>query len=144
MTKMEQVLAALFSAVSAGMPQGVKVLRNETLPSRIPPDGLVIIRDGNPGEPVDVLMSPPLYFYDHRVEVDLIVDQPPARRDGTFDSLKESLGQLLAADRTLGGVCDYAEGESPSPQTISLDGAEGWKAATVVVVVSYGSSDPLL
>jgi hypothetical protein len=40
----------------------VPVLRGEVLPERIPPSGLMILRDGNPGEP-GVTLSPLMYLY---------------------------------------------------------------------------------
>jgi len=40
----------------------VPVLRGEVLPERIPPGGLMILRDGNPGEP-GVTLSPLMYHY---------------------------------------------------------------------------------
>lgn len=138
----EQVLKALFAALDAEKPLGAKVLRNEVLPERIPAAGLVILRDGAPGEP-EPLMSPPHYYYEHRAEVDVIVDLPPNTRDTTFDALKLAVGRAIAADRTLGGLCDYTLGEAPAPLMLPIEGAEGFKAATIPVVLAYGSPDPL-
>lgn len=53
----EQVLKALFAALGARMPVGATLVRNETLPSRIPAGGWVCLRDGNPGDP-DFLFRP--------------------------------------------------------------------------------------
>ena len=139
----EKVLKALLAALEAAKPAGAKVLRNEVLPERIPAAGLIILRDGNPGEP-EPLMSPPHYYYEHRAEVDVIVDRPPTARDSTFDALKQAVGAAIAADRTLGGLCDYALGEAPAPLMLPIEGAEGFKAATIPVVLAYGSPDPLL
>jgi hypothetical protein len=150
----EKVLKALLSALETAKPAGAKVLRNEVLPERIPAAGLIILRDGNPGEP-EPLMSPPHYYYEHRAEVDIIVDRPAklqtqaqgsvtSARDSTFDALKQAVGAAIAADRTLGGLCDYALGEAPAPLMLPIEGAEGFKAATIPVVLAYGSPDPLL
>lgn len=139
----EKVLKALLAALEAAKPTGAKVLRNEVLPERIPAAGLIILRDGNPGEP-EPLMSPPHYYYEHRAEVDVIVDRPPTARDGAFDALKQAVGAAIAADRTLGGLCDYALGEAPAPLMLPIEGAEGFKAATIPVVLTYGTADPLL
>jgi hypothetical protein len=142
-SKSETVLCALFAALGAARPENTRVLRNETLPERIPAGGLIILRDGTPGEP-EVLLSPLGYYYEHRAEIDIIVDRPPVSRDADFDALKTAVGAAIAADRTLGGLCDYVLGEAPAPLLVPIDGADSLKAATLAVVLIYGSSDPLL
>jgi hypothetical protein len=142
-SKSETVLLALFAAIEAATPENARASRNETLPERIPQGGLIILRDGAPGEP-EVLLSPPSYYYEHRAEIDIIVDRPPDARDAAFDLLKTAVGAAIAADRTLGGLCDYVLGEAPAPLLVPIDGADSLKAATVPVVLIYGSSDPLL
>lgn len=134
---------ALHAVVESAAPSGVTVLRNAVLPARIPPKGMIIVRDGTPGE-AEVLLSPPLYYYEHEAEVEIIVDQPAALQDAVFDALKQAVGTALAADRTLGGLCDFVLGRSPAPVLLPIDGGEGLKAATIPVVLMYGSPDPLL
>ena len=46
----------------------VPVLRGEVLPERVPTSGLIILRDGDPGDPA-VTLSPLLYHFQHRVEL---------------------------------------------------------------------------
>lgn len=58
----EAILAALHARLSA-LP--ATVLRGEVRPERVPADGLLILRDGEPGEP-DVTLSPLAYHYQHR------------------------------------------------------------------------------
>ena len=55
-SKRETVLAAAKTLVAAALP-GVEVRRNLAKTERIPPGGLVVIRDGDPGEP-EVSLSP--------------------------------------------------------------------------------------
>jgi hypothetical protein len=139
----ETVLAALAARVGAALPAGAVFLRNALLPERVPAAGIVILRDGDPGEP-EALMSPPFYFYEHRAELDVVVDSASAAdRDAAFDALKLAIGAIIAVDRTLGGLCDYVLGEAPAPVDLPIDGAEGLKAATIGVVLAYATSDPL-
>jgi hypothetical protein len=142
-TTSEGVLLALMSAIQAAAPAGAKVLRNEVIPQRIPAAGVMILRDGVPGDP-EVLLSPLTYLYNHRAEVDLIVDRPGPGRDAAFDALKAAVGAAVAADRTLGGLCDYVLAEAAAPLMVPIEGAEGFKAATISVDLIYGSADPLL
>jgi hypothetical protein len=143
MSTSEQVLTALFAALGAHLPEGVKILRNAVLPERIPAGGVAILRDGDPGEP-EFLFSPALYLYDHRAEIDLVVEAAsPADRDAAFDALKLAVGVALAIDRTLGGLCDTVQGEAPAPVELPIEGAEGLKAASLGIILCYATSDPL-
>jgi hypothetical protein len=143
-TTSEDALTALLAALGTTLPANAKLLRNVILPERIPPQGVAILRDGDPGEP-EVLLSPPRYIYEHRAEIDIAVEAANAAdRDGAFDALKRAIGEALAADRTLGGRCDYVIGEAVAPVGLPIDGAEGLKAATIGIVLTYETADPLL
>lgn len=143
MTKSETVLAALFGALAATLPPGAQLLRDAVLPERIPAAGLMILRDGDPGVP-EALLSPPRWYYEHRAEIDVLVDRPaPAARDAAFDALVVSIGRALAVDPTLGGLVDHALGEAPAPLALAIEGAEGIKAATIGIILPYDTSDPL-
>jgi hypothetical protein len=56
-----------------------------------------------------------------------------ADRDAAFDTLTTSIGAALAADRTLGGLCDWVEAEAPRPVDLPVDGAASLKAAVIPV-----------
>ena len=142
-SKSETVLQALNAALATTLPAGAKLLRNAVLPERVPAKGVMILRDGNPGTP-EALMSPPLYIYDHRAEIDVVVEGKESEREAAFDALKLAIHAAIEADRTLGGLCDYAIGEAPAPIDLAIEGAEGFKAATIPVVLTYGIADPLL
>jgi len=138
-TRREQVLSALHDQLK-GITGGVAVLRNASLPERIPDAGLLILRDGTPGEP-EVTLSPLRYHYQHRAEIEAVVQG--ASRDTGFDTLCASIGAALAADRTLGGLCDWVEAEAPQPVDLPVDGAASLKAAVIPVVLHYSTADPL-
>lgn len=138
----ETILAALHARLVAGLP-GVEVLRNSALPEALGAAGLVILNDGDPGEP-EFIMSPPMFAYEHRAEIDVIVDAADAAaRDTAFDALKLAIGTAIRTDRTLGGRCDYVMAEAPAPQELPVEGASGLKAATIGVILSYVAPDPL-
>ena len=137
-SKRETVLAALHARLRT---LAAPVLRGDVLPERIPPTGLIILRDGKPGEP-EVTLSPLTYFYEHRAELEVVI-QSGSGRDAMFDSLTASIGTALAADRTLGGLCDWIEAEAPEPVDLPIEGAAALKAAVIIVVLHYASPDPL-
>ena len=136
-TTRETILAALHARLQ---PLATPVLRDEVLPERIPAAGLIILRDGQPGEP-EVTLSPLRYHYQHRAEIEAVVQG--ADRDATFDALCASIGTALAADRTLGGFCDWVEAEAPQPVDLPVDGAAGLKAAVIPIILHYSTADPL-
>lgn len=141
-SKSEQVLGALHSALVSGL-AGVTVVRNEAVPLEIPAAGLVILRDGEPGEP-EFIHSPATWYYEHRAEAEVYVDlSTAALRDARFDQIKTGIASALAGNRTLGGLVDYAVGENPSPLELSHEGIPGVKAGVIIVVLPYDTSDPL-
>jgi hypothetical protein len=119
----------------------VPVLRGEVLPERVPPTGLMILRDGTPGEP-GVTLSPLMYHYQHRAELEVIV-QSAAQRDSLFDVLTAQIGAVIAADRTLGGLCDWVEPDAPDPVDLPIEGGSSLKAAVLPVILHYATADPL-
>ena len=133
----ETILTALHARLSA-LP--AIVLRGDVLPERVPTDGLLILRDGEPGEP-EVTLSPLVYHYQHRTEIEAVVQG--ADRDATFDTLTASIGNALSADRTLGGLCDWVEAEAPRPVDLPVEGAASLKAAVIPVILHYTTADPL-
>ena len=106
----------------------------------MPAAGLLILRDGDPGEPA-VTLSPLRYHYQHRAEVEAVV-QTGTGRDAAFDIINAGVGIVLAADRTLGGLCDWAVAEAPRPVDLAIEGAATLKAA-IPIVLHYATSDPL-
>lgn len=134
----ETVLASLHVRLQS---LAAPVLRGDVLPERIPATGLIILRDGKPGEP-EVTLSPLTYFYEHRAELEVVI-QAGSNRDTLFDDLTANIGAVIAADRTLGGLCDWVEAEAPEPVDLPIEGAASLKAAVITVVLHYASPDPL-
>lgn len=141
--KSETVLKALLAVLEVSKPAGASLERNSVLPQSIPAAGAMILRDGDPGQP-EVTLSPLEYHYEHRAEVDVLIDRPASARDAAFDTLVRAVGAALASDRTLGGLCDWVEGEAPAPLSLAIEGAEGLKAATLTLVLHYSTPDPLV
>ncbi len=136
-TPRETILAALHARLSA-LP--ATALRGDVLPERVPTVGLMILRDGEPGEP-GVTLSPLRYHYQHRAEIEAVVQG--ADRDMTFAALCASIGAAISADRTLGGRCEWVEAEAPRPVDLPVDGAASLKAAVIHVILHYTTADPL-
>ena len=138
MTQRETILAALHGLLQT-LP--AIALRGDVLPERVPAAGLMILRDGNPGEP-GVTLSPLTWHYQHRAELEVVV-QANDGRDADFDHLIAQIGAALSADRTLGGLCDWVEAEAPEPVDLPIEGATSLRAAIIPVVLHYSVGDPL-
>lgn len=141
MTSRETILQALFTllqTVNAG-----KVLRNEALPEKIPSGGLLILRDGDPGEP-EVLLSPLSYYWQHRAQLEVVVQKGDADdRDAALDDLLQAVAAAIGGNRTLGGLCDRVTAFAPDTSTVSIEGTAQIKGAVVPVELIYTTSDPL-
>jgi hypothetical protein len=142
MSQRENAIGALF-AVLGELSLGATVKRNAALPERVSDQAMAILRDGEMGEP-EVSLSPLTYHWQHQVAIELFVADPDARaRDARMDGLLVELATLIEADRTLGGVIEYAEIGTPKFDELAPDGTGGIKACLLTVVLHYSSPGPL-
>ena len=74
-TKRETILAALHARLQS---LAAPVLRGDVLPERIPATGLIILRNGKPGDP-EVTLSPLTYFYEHWAELEVVIQAGTGR-----------------------------------------------------------------
>ena len=137
----EQALTGLFLCLQSIT--GPTVKRNEPLPTKVPEAGLIILRDGDPGEP-EVILSPTRYVYQHRAEVEVLVQEADqAERDAALDTLLVAVGTALAGDSSLGGKVDIAHPGSPELLQETIEGAPTIKAALIPVCLEYTTLNPL-
>jgi hypothetical protein len=102
-SRAEQVLEAL-KALLDTVPDAI-VERNSVLPEKIPHGGLIILRDGDPGEPEQALGGFGGTYYQHAVDIEVYVDEgDAAARDAAFDALLQEIGAAFESHPTLGGL----------------------------------------
>jgi hypothetical protein len=141
-SRREQVLDGIKMLIATALPNA-DVKRNLAKPERIPPGGLVIVRDGDPGEP-EVMLSPLLYVYTHRVPIEIAAyESSSATREQVLDEILGAIGTAVAGDRTLGGLCDFIEAEATATDDIDTAGARPGRWADAAIVAVYGTPDPL-
>jgi len=141
-SKAEQVLDALRGVLD--LVPGAVVQRNSVLPEKIPAGGLIILRDGDPGEPEQALGGFGSTYYQHAVEIEVYVEEgDAAARDAAFDALLQQIGAALEADPTLSGLAFGPTYGRPEPSIEAVPGAPAIKAATLTVTVDYESDAPL-
>ena len=141
-SKAEQMLDAL-KALLETIPDAL-VERNSVLPEKVPGGGLIIVRDGDPGEPEQALGGFGNAYYQHAVEVEVYVEEGDAvARDAAFDALLQQIGAALESAPTLGGLAFGLTYGRPEPSIEVVAGAPAIKTATLSVTVDYESDAPL-
>ena len=141
MSKREQILGLLASILAEQLP--AKVCRNEVLPEKVPAAGLVILRDGEPGEP-DVTLNPRSEFYAHRVELEVYVPRDPdGSGEAALDQLLGRIGAALRVDETLGGLAENLTPSAPETGALALEGAPPVLTARLIIAIEYLVSDSL-
>ena len=141
-SKTEQVLEAIKSLL-VSVPNA-KVERNTAVPEKVPTGGLIVLRDGDPGEPETALGGFGGIYYSHNIEVELYIEEGDATaRDTAFDTLVQSIGTVLEADPTLGGFAFGMSYGRPEIDTEAVAGAAAIKTGTIIVTVEYETTSPL-
>ena len=134
MSMREAAIAALYGRLAtslAGRNPAPLVLRGETVPQRLPPGGLVVIRDGETVEETAIL-SPLAWAVEHRAEVEVV-----AATSALVDALLVDIAGAIASDRTLGGAVEWAQPGAPSFDDAETEGAAAARAASVPVTLSF-------
>ena len=141
MSRREAVLAAMRAALA--LVPSATVRRNEALPERVPNAGLVILRDGEPGEP-DVTLNPRTEFYSHRVEIEAYMPRDPnGSGEAALDALLGAIGTILRSDPSLGGLAENLVPSAPETGALAIEGAAPILTARLIVTIEYLVSDPL-
>lgn len=142
-SKREQIIEAVVTMIASALP-GVKVARNADKPERIPSSGLVVIRDGEAGEPEEVTLSPLTYHYAHRVGCEIaVLADVGASREQRLDAILGAIGVSVTANRTLGGLADFVEAAAPFTDDLEAEGVHSARWASVDLIVHFATSDPL-
>ena len=142
MSKTERILQAMYLLLQT-IPEAI-MERNIAVPAKIPPGGLIVLRDGDPGEPDTALGGFGSAYYSHRVEVEVHVQEAdPAVRDTAFDDLVVAVGTALDPDTTLGGLAFGMSYGRPSTDLEPIEGAPAIKSGVIEITVEYESDAPL-
>jgi hypothetical protein len=145
MTKRLDVVAAVAALAQACFPTAeVLTLDNDAAaPDRIPDNGRIIVRSGDPGDP-QMDLSPPVYNYDHQIPVEIMTFGSGATSAETLlDQKLSALAAAIKVSRTLGGLVDWLEAFAPATGDIFHSGAKPARAAIANLIASYSTPDPL-
>lgn len=137
----EKVLEAIKDALIGA---GIETERNIDVPVKVPADGMVILRDGDPGEPERLCGGFETSYYYHAIELELLAQAAlDDARDKKYDALVRRVRTALYADKTFGGLIFGFETSKPEPQIITIEGGVSIKAAVLVITAEYQTDNPL-
>ena len=137
-SKREQILQHLYGQLR--LVPLAKVERNRLRPERIPPEGLLVLRDGEISEP-EVLLSPLSYVWTHVARLELY--SASGDPDTHLDTLLMSVAAVLGADPTMNGQIDQMEIGPPDFDGAAPEGGLDVKAAILSIRLFYETSHPL-
>lgn len=137
----EQIIQAVVALVTAAAPSAV-VERNTEMPLRPGGGALIIVRDGDVGDP-EITLSPLTYTYGHAIRVEALVEAPGDTRFAVLDNLLTPIGAAIEADRTLGGLANWVEPTPPDSDDAVAPNAQPLRWAAFDIVANYTTFSPL-
>lgn len=144
-TTHEAVLEAVFTLVKGALATAqplAKVVRNGK-PERLEPGGLVVMWDGDPGEP-EMDLSPPVYNFQRRILLGFGAAGGAGRpADQVTADLKAAVNAAVRGDRHLGGLCDWLETAPADPQALTEMGVDVGDLELGGVDAHYATADAL-
>jgi hypothetical protein len=146
MSKADDIVAAITGLLAGHAAlAAAQVEQNSALPEEVPAGGLVIVRDGDPGEPDLVLGGFRETFYEsNSISIELFfMSADQASRDAGFSGLAAGIGSALESDLTLGGLVETMDYGAPAPQTDPVFGAADIKEGVITVSAPFFAATPL-
>ena len=138
----ETILQAFATLVDNAV--SAKFERNASVPEKIPAEGLVVLRDGNPGLPDEALGGFDNAYYEHEVEIEIYVaDGAQNTRDGLFDDIVTAIGTALESDPDLGGLIFGMSYARPDVAVEIVPGSHAIKSGVLTLTLDYETPTPL-
>lgn len=145
MSKRLDVLAAVKVLIATALPNATVqgLTADDAKPSRISVGGYVGIGQGDPG-PAEIDLSPLTYNFDHAIPV-MVLGYETATRSmaEAVDDMLVAIGNAIAADRTLGGLCVWIDAEAPGVADVTTDGTPVAAGADLTIIATYATANPL-
>lgn len=134
--KAETVLQALFAALPT--PSGGAKHRNPSPTIDLPAGGLLVLRDGSRGDPIEEYLNPPTAIYRHAAALEMHFAQTDdAARSAGLAAIAEAVKTAIAGDRTLGDLVDYVEFQRGTVRDETEDGAAPIRVEDAALILEY-------
>jgi hypothetical protein len=141
MTNYKTVINALKSLLSDETDAVVKI--NAPDPEDISANGLIIIRDGDPGEG-DRVIGGRVTYHQPSIEIEVFYQHEDNHTlETNFDALVQDIGSALEGNLTLSGVIEGMEYSLPDSGSEPVEGGKNIKFGVIDMVVDYQSATPL-
>ena len=141
----EAALAALFGVITAALSARTPaptLLRNETIPQRPPPGGLVVLRDGETLDAIPILgLAQTWMEHQAMVEIHAPGATEPDRRL-LMDSLLRAIGDTITANPSLGGAVDAAAVQPAQLEDSAPEGAAPIRSAALPIALIITAPHP--
>lgn len=138
----ETILQSLAALLDAGTT--AKFERNASVPEKIPAEGLLVLRDGNPGVADETLGGFDAVYYEHEIEIEIYVAEGRQNtRDEKFDDLVVEIGAVLIANPTLSGLIFGMTYSRPDVSIEIIPGSHAVKSGVMSIVMDYEAPTPL-
>ena len=141
----ERALATLFDILGAALADRSPppaLLRNETIPQRIPPGGLVVLLDGETLEAIPMLGLGQVWMeHQAMVEIHAPGATEPARRL-LADALLQAIASAVTANPGLGGAVDGATVLPASIEDGATEGAVLIRSAALPITLIFTAAHP--
>ncbi len=122
-TTHEAVLEAVVALVEAALPAAT--VKRNAKPQRLDqPGGLVVVWDGEPGDP-EMDLSPPVFNFQRRVMLGFGAYASASQTASQVTAgMKAAVAQRVAGDRFLGGLAEWVETAPADPQALDQMGVD--------------------
>lgn len=137
MSKREAAIQAVKNSLSAL--NTFDVQRNTSIPTNALSNGLVIIRDGDSGEP-EITMSPIEWHYEHAIRLEVFAVGESL--DSALDLLLSQIADCFDFDKTFSGAVETSYVSAPD-YDLTIDSSIRCKAASINLTVFYSTNSPL-
>lgn len=115
---------------------GVTVLRNAALPASVPDDGLILMPDGEPGEP-KAFMGRARYLEHYQHTVDVLVFSASATPEAEIYGIADEIAAAVRANRSLGGTVEGTTVGAVTVGPIPVDDGAPMVAGTLPITLHY-------
>lgn len=141
-TTHEAVLEAVFALVDAALPAAT--VKRNAKPQRLDqPGGLVVVWDGEPGEP-EMDLSPPVFNFQRRVMLGFGAYASASKTASQVTAeMKQLVADAVAADRFLGGLAEWVETAAADPQALEQMGVDIADLELGGIDVTYATASAL-
>ena len=142
MTRAFAILTALRSLTIAAVPAAdVRGFTEDvSMPDRVAAGGTIQAESGDPGTP-EYDLSPIAYTYTHTIPVAAML--PATAGDQALADLIAPIGTAVAANRALGGLCNWLDVTAPVFTSEDAPGTVPLRVASFEFIAEYTISNPL-